>query len=304
VGEPVVFDGGYSQASSPIVQYQWGFGDGVTADGMGVTHAFAAPGSYNVTLNVVDENGLSSSASHFIEIVAGAAVQPPAEQPTPEPAQPQVEQPTPEPPVAQPAPAQPPTAVIDGPAQVQAGAPVNFSSRNSQPGSSAIAQVQWGFGDGSADDQAEVIHTFPAAGQYQVTLTVIDENGLSHTAQLLVSAGPSQAELDAQAAAEAQRQAEEEAQRQAQEEAQRQAEQQAQQQAAEEAQRQAQEEAQRQAEEEAQRQAEEEAQRQAQEEAQRQAEEKARRQAEEAQRQAQEQEQQQQQDDASSDEGN
>ncbi len=329
VGEPVVFDGGYSQASSPIVQYQWGFGDGVTASGMGATHAFAAPGSYNVTLNVVDENGLSSSASHFIEIVAGAAAQPPAEQPTPEPAQPQVEQPTPEPPVAQPAPAQPPAAVIDGPLQVQAGAPVNFSSRNSQPGSSAIAQVQWGFGDGTTDDQPEVSHTFPAGGQYQVTLTVIDENGLSDTAQLLVSAGPSQAELDAQAAAEAQRQAEEEALRQAQEEAQRQAEQQAQQQAAEEAQRQAEEEARRQAEEaqrqaeeeaqrqaeeaqrqaaeEAQRQAEEEAQRQAQEEAQRQAEEEARRQAEEAQRQAQEQQQQQQQDappEDASDEGN
>jgi PKD repeat protein len=352
VGEPVVFDGGYSQASSPIVQYRWGFGDGVTADGMGATHAFAAPGSYNVTLNVTDENGLSSSASHIIEIVANATNQPPAEQPTPEPTpepgQPEVqpteepapeaqptEPPAPQEPVEQPAPqqpAQPPTAVIDGPLQVQAGVPVSFSGVDSQPGSSAIAGYQWGFGDGSADDQAEVTHTFPAAGQYQVTLTVIDENGLSDTAQLLVSAGPSQDELEAQAAAEAQRQAEEEAQRQAQEEAQRQAEQQAQEQAAaeataqaeeaqrqaeeeaqrqaEEAQRQAEEEAQRQAEEaqrqaeeEAQRQAEEEAQRQAEEEAQRQAEEEARRQAEEAQQQEQEQQQDASQDDAS-DEGN
>ena len=340
VGEPVVFDGGYSQASSPIVAYQWGFGDGVTAEGMGATHAFAAPGTYNVTLNVIDENGLSSSASHFIEIVADAAGQLPAEQPTAEPTQPEplpTEEPTPEaqpteppppepqpteapPPMQRPAPALPPTAIIDGPLQVQAEVPVSLSGINSQPGSSPIVAYQWGFGDGGADSQAEVSHAFPAAGQYQVTLTVIDENGLSDTATFLISAGPSQAELDAQAAAEAQRQAEEEAQRQAEEEAQRQAEeaqrqaeeeaqrqaeQQAQEQAAaeataqaEEAQRQA-EEAQRQAEEEAQRQAEEaqrqaeEAQRQAEEEAQRQAEEEAQRQAEEAQRQAEEEAQRQ-----------
>jgi len=305
VGEAIVFDGGYSQADSPIVQYQWGFGDGATADGMGTTHAFAAPGVYNVTLNIVDENGQSSNASHFIEIVDTAAAQPPAEQPTPtpepaqaeptqapaeqptptpEPTQLPVEQPTPEPPVAQPAPAQPPTAVIDGPMQVQAGVPVSFSSRNSQPGSSAIVQLQWGFGDGVTDDQPETSHTFPAGGQYQVTLTVVDENGLSATDQLLVSAGPSQAEIDAQQQAEAQRQAEEQANLQAQ--------QQAQEQAAVEAQRQAEEEAQRQAQE-AQRQAEQEAQRQAEQDAQQQAEEEARRLAEEAQQQAQEQQQQQ-----------
>lgn len=325
-GEAIVFDGGYSQASSPIVQYQWGFGDGATANGMGATYAFAAPGMYNVTLNVVDENGLSSSASHFIEIVASAAAQLPAEQPTPtpEPAQPAEQptpesiQPTPELPLAQPAPAQPPAAAIDGPMQVQAGVVVNFSGRNSQPGSSAIVQYQWGFGDGSSANQVQADHTFPVSGQYQVTLTVIDENGLSATAQLLVSVGPSQAEIEAQQQAEAQRQAEEqarlqaeqqaqeqaaEAQRQA-EEAQRQAEEEAQRQA-EEAQRQAQEEAQRQAEE-AQRQAEEESRRQAEEEAQRQAEEEARRQAEEAQRQAEEQQQQQQDapQDGASDEGN
>lgn len=337
VGEAVLFDGGYSQASSPLVAYQWGFGDGSGAEGMGVTHAFAVPGSYNVTLSVIDENGLSSSASHTIEIVGQPAVQLPAEQPTPvpaptptpEPAQPEgqptpeptpepqpTEPPTPEPPLTRPAPAQPPTAVIDGPGQVQAGQPVNFSAASSQPGSSAIVAYQWGLGDGTADSQAQVTHTFPAAGQYQVTLTVVDENGLSSSAQLLVSAGPSQAELDAQAAEEAQRQAEEEARLQAEAEAQRQAEEQAaQQQAAaeaeaeaqrqaeeeaqrqaaeEEARRQAEAEAQQQAEEEARRQAEAEAQRQAEEEAQRQAEEEARRQAEEAQQQAQEEQQQEQ----------
>src|SRR5690606_24935383 len=114
----------------------------------------------------------------------------PEGQPTPEPTpEPQpTEPPTPEPPLTRPAPAQPPTAVIDGPGQVQAGQPVNFSAASSQPGSSAIVAYQWGLGDGTADSQAQVTHTFPAAGQYQVTLTVVDENGLSSSAQLLVSA--------------------------------------------------------------------------------------------------------------------
>ena len=332
VGETVVFDGSFSQGSSPIVNYQWATGDGAGGSGMAVSYAYGTPGVYQVTLTVTDQDGQNDTATAQITVKSTeqptpfqpepqpeqptpVQPEPQPEQPTPFQPEPQPEQPTPfqpepqpeqptpfqpepqpeqptpvptEPPQPEPQPVQPPTAVINGPQQVQAQEQANFDGGASS-GSSPIVNYQWAFGDGATASGPQASHAFGAQGSYEVTLTVTDQNGLSHTTSMTVYAGPSQAELDAQ------RQAEEEARRQAEEEARRQAEEQAAQQAAEatrqaeeEARRQAEEEARRQAEEEARRQAEEEARRQAEEEARRQAEEEARRQAEEATRQAEE----------------
>jgi PKD repeat protein len=291
VGETVIFDGGFSSSSSPIVSFEWGLGDGATGSGMGVSYAYGAPGIYIVTLKVTDQNGLSSTADHQIEIVAPGQPQPqpqptaepqpqPQPQPTAEPQpqpQPQPEPPAPEPqpqpqppapepqpqPQPEPPPAVPPTAIISGPgqmpapAQAQAQAPVSFSGQSSVPGSSPIVSFEWGFGDGGTASGPDVTYSYAAQGTYQVTLTVTDQNGLSNTTSTSIFVGPSQAEIEAQQQAEAQRQAEEAAAAAAAAEAQRQAEEAAAQQQAAEA---AAAEAQRQAEEaaaaEAQRQAE------------------------------------------------
>jgi len=72
----LLFDGSYSQASSPIVSYEWDFGDGTTDNsGMGVGHSYSAPGSYTVSLTVTDENGLTGSDSIVVQIEAQAAPQ-------------------------------------------------------------------------------------------------------------------------------------------------------------------------------------------------------------------------------------
>jgi PKD repeat protein len=239
---------------------------------MGVSYAYSTPGVYQVTLSVTDQNDLSGSATQQIEIV-DIPIQP---QPQPQPTEPPTGPPAPTQPEAPP-PSVPPAAVITGPDQVQAQAPVSFSGQASQEGSSQITGYEWGFGDGGADSGPDVSYTYGSQGKYQVTLTVTDENGLSNTTTMTVFVGPSQTEIEAQQQAEeAQRQAEEAARQQAQAEAQQQAE---------EAQRQAEEEAQRQAEEAARQQAKEEAQRQAEEEARQQAEQTALQQAQDAQQQ-------------------
>jgi PKD repeat protein len=97
VGAAITFDGTPSQANNPIASYQWDFGDGVTGSGPSVSYAYAQPGSYQVTLTVTDQTGLSGSATSQIDVT----LPPPpssADQP-----------------LAQPA--QPPTAVINGPTQ-------------------------------------------------------------------------------------------------------------------------------------------------------------------------------------------
>ena len=54
--------------TAPLVAAAWSFGDSATSSGSAATHAFAAAGSYVVTLTVTDVNGLSASASTTVTV--------------------------------------------------------------------------------------------------------------------------------------------------------------------------------------------------------------------------------------------
>jgi heat shock protein HslJ len=72
VGEPVSFDAsGSSAGSSPIVSYAWNFGDGTSAGPSGSPNTvtlYNQSGTYQVSVVVTDQNGLSSSATMPISI--------------------------------------------------------------------------------------------------------------------------------------------------------------------------------------------------------------------------------------------
>ncbi|MEM9038201.1 MAG: PKD domain-containing protein, partial [Actinomycetota bacterium] len=58
----VVLDGtGSSDADGTIVSFTWDLGDGTTAASAVVDHGYAEPGSYDVTLTVVDDDGLRAT---------------------------------------------------------------------------------------------------------------------------------------------------------------------------------------------------------------------------------------------------
>jgi heat shock protein HslJ len=73
-GEPVAFSALDSQpGSSPIVSYRWDFGDGTTGDTGDqavATNLFNHSGTYDVTVLITDQNGLSDSASTQIVVDA------------------------------------------------------------------------------------------------------------------------------------------------------------------------------------------------------------------------------------------
>jgi PKD repeat protein len=63
-GLSVAFDGtASSDGDGAIVSYQWDFGDGQTGFGAAPNHLYSAPGFYNVTLTVTDNDGNQGSAS-------------------------------------------------------------------------------------------------------------------------------------------------------------------------------------------------------------------------------------------------
>ena len=70
VGEIVIFDGSLSfDMDGYIMDYQWDFGDGATGNGFAVSHTYASPGEYNVTLIVTDNDGLTSRTSALITVL-------------------------------------------------------------------------------------------------------------------------------------------------------------------------------------------------------------------------------------------
>jgi PKD repeat protein len=62
IGESVRFDGrGSTDADGSITQYVWDFGDGQSASGEVVQHAYASTGTFSVALTVTDDRGASAS---------------------------------------------------------------------------------------------------------------------------------------------------------------------------------------------------------------------------------------------------
>jgi len=67
-GEKVTLDGSGSTDDGKIVTWYWEFGDGTNATGSKATHAWAANGSYDVTLWVTDDHGQQASTTKKIVI--------------------------------------------------------------------------------------------------------------------------------------------------------------------------------------------------------------------------------------------
>lgn len=65
----VAFDGaGSSDPDGSIVSYQWSFGDGSTANGIRVTHVYAALGTLSAKLTVTDNAGATNTAQRTITV--------------------------------------------------------------------------------------------------------------------------------------------------------------------------------------------------------------------------------------------
>jgi len=78
VGRPVTFD---ASASTPdggtIVSYIWNFGDGtpeVTETDPTITHLFTSNGTFNVTLTVVDSEGLNDTTWRTVTVLAAPEI--------------------------------------------------------------------------------------------------------------------------------------------------------------------------------------------------------------------------------------
>ena len=81
----------------------------------------------------------------------------------------------------------PPVADADGPYQGTTGVTIQFDGTGSSDVDGTITTYQWNFGDGQAGSGAAPTHAYTTAGDYTVTLTVTDNNGLTDDDQTTVT---------------------------------------------------------------------------------------------------------------------
>ncbi len=157
-GEVVHFDAtASSDPDGSIASYAWDFGDGGTGSGVQTDHSFAA-GTFAVQLTVTDTDGLTDSVSHSVVV-----------------------SPVPLPPIA---------AFGFDPAAPLVGDAVHFDASSSSDPDGWIASYAWDFGDGAIGSGVGFDHAFSAVGDFTVTLTVTDNDGMTDTVSHVVSVSP------------------------------------------------------------------------------------------------------------------
>lgn len=154
IGENIHFDasGSYDPDGS-IVSYSWDFGDGNTASGAIVSHAYDDDGSYNVTLIVTDNEGATDTASALKTVLPEAVSN--------------------QGPVA---------SFTESDEIVYVNDVISFNAETSYDPDGTIISYYWYFGDGTTGTGVSVSHSYTECGMYVVTLTVTDDDGAIDTA--------------------------------------------------------------------------------------------------------------------------
>jgi PKD repeat protein len=149
VGQTVTFDAsGSSDVRRSIANYTWNFGDGntTTTTSTIIIHAHTIEGSYDVKLTVVDTGGYNDT---YIKTITVRNY-----------------------PIAY---------FVLLPSSPIKNETTTFDASSTNPRGGTITLYLWDFGDGAQLNTTNPIttHTYLTIGQYGVTLTVIDSEGLS-----------------------------------------------------------------------------------------------------------------------------
>ncbi|MCB9230712.1 MAG: PKD domain-containing protein [Bacteroidia bacterium] len=136
-----------STSSYPIVAWSWDFGDGNQGTGNPVTHSYANPGIYTVTLIIQDSLGCQDTVvkANLIEVFT------------------------------------PPSAgfFISDTLNCR---PFTIQLTDSSTSPNSLVAWNWDFGDGTTSTNQNPSHAYPVPGPYLITLVVTDNHGCTDSA--------------------------------------------------------------------------------------------------------------------------
>jgi PKD repeat protein len=160
-GGPLV--GTACQSISPITNYSWTFGDGTpSGSGQTISHTYAVANSYNVTLTVTNDRGVSASTTQALAVGSASLPIP---------------------------------VFTFSPTTPGNGESVFFNAAESTAGAGhRITSYQWAFGDGTPGSGQTTSHPYfnPTVNPvtYVATLTVTDEVGQTISVSAPIPVGP------------------------------------------------------------------------------------------------------------------
>ncbi len=142
-GQIVEFSGGKSlDRDGKLIDYSWTFGDGASANGMDVTHAYEKPGVYTANLTITDDSKSTTDKDNDnLKIVVNF------------------------PPVSK-----------AGPDQTVTSSIVHFDGSASSDEDGELTAYDWDFGDKTTGQGIKTSHIYSNPGTYKVTLKVTDDS--------------------------------------------------------------------------------------------------------------------------------
>jgi len=149
------------QDGDDIAAWHWDFGDGNTSDEQSPTHRYPNGGTFDVTLTVTDEHGVTGTVTKTIEVEGPPNEPPTIDEVTADPEEPAVDE------------------------DVEFAATV---ADPDQPAGTAF-DYEWDFGDETTSTVANPTHSYAEEGTYTVTLTVTDAEGATDTATIEIVVG-------------------------------------------------------------------------------------------------------------------
>jgi len=139
--DPLQFNDTSIDIDGMITLWSWSFGDGTTSPLQNASHQYTKQGTYNITLNVTDDDGAHATKSTSI-FVANT----------------------------------PPTAnFMYTPLNPTTSDIIQFTDTSTDPDGTIIAW-SWTFGDGNTSTQRHPTHTYQKKGIYIITLEIRDDN--------------------------------------------------------------------------------------------------------------------------------
>jgi PKD repeat protein len=143
-GQSVTFTATTTYGTDPFT-FGWSFGDGSSGSGKSVSHTYATPGTYTVTLNATDAVGNMATKSYAVVVMLGFGVS-----------------------IA---------SVTPSPSEV--GVQVVLTA--TVVGGTSPYTCSWTFGDGSSAAGCSATHTFTSAGNFTITVKAADSSGQTMT---------------------------------------------------------------------------------------------------------------------------
>ncbi len=141
----------FTDASVNASEWQWNFGDGSFSDVQNPQHLFVEEGNYQVELTAFTSNGCSNTFTDNVEIVY-------------------------------------PIADFNAdPVRLCINNPVSFTDLSSS--TDPIIEWHWNFGDGNISTEQHPEYTYTTDGDFDVVLTIINQEGCSQTDTMLVEVG-------------------------------------------------------------------------------------------------------------------